>query len=104
MAPDPGEAAAAIRATWGKRCNKILFYTAGEERAGPVVRLPSKSAFGLLCESLRRVVAGGEPFDWLLVTTETTFALPENLRCRHTIHLSAGTSHSGHSNKISKEP
>lgn len=80
MAPDPGEAAAAIRATWGKRCNKILFYTAGEERAGPVVRLPSKSAFGLLCESLRRVVAGGEPFDWLLVTTETTFALPENLR------------------------
>merc|ERR1712071_343307 len=47
----------------------------------PVVRLPTKgkSAFGLLCDSVRTVVDSGEDFHWLLVTTETTFALPENL-------------------------
>merc|ERR1712062_691366 len=67
--------------TWGKRCNKVFFYTAEEGKPLiPVIRTPSKSAFGLLCDSIRNIVEEEEEFHWLLVTTETTFALPENLR------------------------
>ena len=42
--------------------------------------MPSGSAFGVLCDSLRHVLETDESFDWILVTTEDTFALPENLR------------------------
>ena len=81
VTPDSKDSAKAIKETWGKRCNKGFFYTAEEGKPLiPVIRTPSKSAFGLLCDSIRNIVEEGEDFQWLLVTTETTFALPENLR------------------------
>ena len=81
VTPDSKDSAKAIKETWGKRCNKVFFYTAEEGKPLiPVIRTPSKSAFGLLCDSIRNIVEEGEDFHWLLVTTETTFALPENLR------------------------
>lgn len=81
VTPDSKDSAKAIKDTWGKRCNRIFFYTADEAKPMiPIVRTPSKSAFGLLCDSIRNIVNDGEDFDWLLVTTESTFALPENLR------------------------
>ena len=81
VTPDSKDSAKAIKETWGKRCNRIFFHTADEAKPLiPIVRTPSKSAFGLLCESIRNIVNDGEDFDWLLVTTESTFALPENLR------------------------
>lgn len=47
----------------------------------PVVRLPARSAWGLLCRALLEVSeAGPDQPDWVLITTEDTFALPENLR------------------------
>ena len=80
VTPDSKDSAKAIKETWGKRCNKVFFYTAEEGKPLiPVIRTPSKSAFGLLCDSIRNIVEE-EDFQWLLVTTETTFALPENLR------------------------
>ena len=81
VTPDSKDSAKAIKETWGKRCNKVFFYTAEEGKPLiPVIRTPSKSAFGLLCDSIRNIVEEEEDFHWLLVTTETTFALPENLR------------------------
>lgn len=82
VGPDSRETQDAIRKTWGRRCNNIHFYEEGEEGRVPLVKLPTraKSAFGLLCESLRRIEGQEEAFDWLLVTTEKTFAMPENLR------------------------
>ena len=80
VGPEVRETQDAIRKTWGRRCNSIHFFK--EEGRSPLVKLPTtaKSAFGLLCESLRRIEGQEEAFDWLLVTTEKTFAMPENLR------------------------
>jgi len=81
VTPDSKDSAKAIKETWGKRCNRIFFHTADEAKPLiPIVRTPSKSAFGLLCDSIRNIANDSEDFDWLLVTTESTFALPENLR------------------------
>ena len=81
MTPDSKDSAKAIKETWGKRCNRIFFHTEDEAKPLiPIIKTPSKSAFGLLCDSIRNIVNDGEHFDWLLVTTESTFALPENLR------------------------
>lgn len=81
VTPGTSDGALTIRNTWGKRCNRVLFYNEKhEDPLVPIIKLPSKSAFGLLCESLRRIMAEDEQFDWILVTTEDTFALPENLR------------------------
>jgi len=81
VTPDSKDSAKAIKETWGKRCNRIFFHTADEAKPLiPIVRTPSKSAFGLLCDSIRNIANDSEDFDWLLVTTENTFALPENLR------------------------
>ena len=88
VTPDSKDSAKAIKETWGKRCNRIFFHTADEAKPLiPIVRTPSKSAFGLLCESIRNIANDGEDFDWLLVTTESTFALPENLRRVTTSHI-----------------
>ena len=81
VTPDSKDSAKAIKETWGKRCNRIFFHTADDAKPLiPIVRTPSKSAFGLLCDSIRNIANDSEDFDWLLVTTENTFALPENLR------------------------
>lgn len=81
VTPGTSDGALTIRNTWGKRCNRVFFFNEKhEDPIVPVIKLPSKSAFGLLCEAVRRIVGEGEEFDWLLVTTEDTFALPENLR------------------------
>eukprot|EP00092_Neocalanus_flemingeri_P018564 GFUD01020101.1.p1 GENE.GFUD01020101.1~~GFUD01020101.1.p1 ORF type:complete len:409 (-),score=83.53 GFUD01020101.1:296-1522(-) len=79
--PTNADSALTIRNTWGKHCNKIFFFNQKDnDSIVPVVRVPAKSAFDLLCKSVHQIVATGEVFDWLLVTTEDTFALPENLR------------------------
>merc|ERR1712013_780171 len=71
--PTNADSAKAIKETWGKRCNKVFFYTAEEGKPLiPVIRTPSKSAFGLLCDSIRNIAEEEEDFHWLLVTTETT--------------------------------
>jgi len=83
IAVTPSDYSSTINSTWGKRCNRLFLPQQQDKQEGrPVVRLPTKgkSAFGLLCDSVRTVVDSGEDFHWLLVTTETTFALPENLR------------------------
>jgi len=81
VTPGSSDNALTIRNTWGKRCNRVFFYNDKQEDPRvPVIKLPSKSAFGLLCEAIRRIVEEGEVFDWILVTTEDTFALPENFR------------------------
>jgi len=81
VTPGSSDGALTIRNTWGKRCNRVFFYNEKhEDPIVPVIRLPSKSAFGLLCDSLRRIMGEEEKFDWVLVTTDDTFALPENLR------------------------
>jgi len=80
--PSTAEAAISIRDTWGSHCNRILFFHQQQQDSEiPVARLPARSAWGLLCRALLEVSeAGPDQPDWVLITTEDTFALPENLR------------------------
>jgi len=79
--PTNADSALTIKNTWGKHCNKIFFFNEKHnDSIVPVVRVPAKSSFDLLCKSIHQIVDSEEAFDWLLVTTEDTFALPENLR------------------------
>jgi len=79
--PTNAENALIIKNTWGKHCNKIFFFNEKHnDSIVPVVRTPAKSSFELLCKSIHQIVDTEEVFDWLLVTTDDTFALPENLR------------------------
>jgi len=84
--PSSVAAARAIRDTWGHHCNQLLFFSHKlEDSKAQVTKVPGvKSSFALLCESLHiirgEVQKEGTGFDWLLVTTDDTYALPENLR------------------------
>ena len=81
MEPTAGYKAKAVKDTWGKHCNRVFFFHRSyNDTKVPVIKMPSGSAFGVLCDSLRHVLETDESFDWILVTTEDTFALPENLR------------------------
>ena len=46
----------------------------------PIRKLRAKSSFSLLCQSLRDLISAGELTDWVLVTGDDTFVIPENLR------------------------
>jgi len=79
--PTNADSALTIRNTWGKHCNKIFFFNEKHnDSIVPVVRIPAKSSFELLCKSVHQIVDTSDEFDWLLVTTEDTYAIPENLR------------------------
>jgi len=79
--PTNADSALTIRNTWGKHCNKVYFFNEKHnDSIVPVERIPAKSSFDLLCKSFHRIVDNEDTFDWILVTTEDTFALPENLR------------------------
>ena len=77
------DTASSIKSTWGRHCNSLSFYSDKfqvQDDEAPVTKIPSKSSFGLLCKSLRRIFETDKNLTWILVTTDDTYALPENLR------------------------
>jgi len=75
------ETASSVKDTWGKHCNSLSFFSEKiQNNTVPVNKLPSKSAFGLLCKSFHEILSKDDNFDWVLVTSDNTFAIPENLR------------------------
>jgi hypothetical protein len=40
----------------------------------------AKSSFELLCSAFHHIAAESRSLQWILVVTEDTFAMPENLR------------------------
>jgi len=71
----------AVNNTWANHCNYVRFYHPRlEEKGIPIRKLPSSSSFGLLCSSLRQIVQELPQFDWVLVATEDTYVILENLR------------------------
>ena len=68
------------------------------------MKLPSKSSFGLLCKSLRRIFEADQNFSWILVTTDDTYALPEKLRYFVAPLNSSEPHYLGHAMKFWSQP
>ena len=76
------ENAKSVTRTWGKHCNRLSFYSEKiQDEAAQINKIPSKSSFGLLCKSFRDIVSkDDDQLDWILVVSDDTFVIPENLR------------------------
>jgi len=77
------ENAEAINATWGQHCNHVYFFSHKfEDSKIPIKKLTGVSSeFGLFCSTLHTIQEElGDKLEWLLITTDDTFAIPENLR------------------------
>ena len=70
-----------INDTYGRHCNHLrFFHQTYENKDFPVTKIKTNSAFGLLCKSLLFIDEEKVDYDWIMVATEDTFVIPENLR------------------------
>lgn len=82
--------ARALNNTWTRHCNRVLFYgklRSDSLKAIPYVRLTDTEdddllSTGFFCQAFVDLInrTAAEDFDWLLVTTDRTYAVVENLR------------------------
>ena len=80
--PSSADSARSISKTWGHHCNKLSFFSdkLQDDAVLSIKKMSAKSSFCLLCKSLREILIHDPQFSWILVTTDDTYALPENLR------------------------
>ena len=70
-----------IKKTWGKRCNKLVFFGMFYNKRVPVIKLNSASSWNMLCSALLSAnkMNSGD-VDWIIVTDDQTFVIVENFK------------------------
>jgi len=93
--------ATTINDTYGQHCNHLRFFHQTYENADfPVKKIQTKSAFGLLCSSLLAIDEENIDYDWIIVVTEDTYVIPENLRYYVAAFNSSDRYYLGHAMKF----
>lgn len=80
--PETVKGAKAVKETWGGHCNELRFYShkLSNDTHG-VEKIAVKSSFALLCSALHKIRDSmPKNLQWVLVATDDTFVLVENLR------------------------
>ncbi|ETV92965.1 hypothetical protein H310_12960, partial [Aphanomyces invadans] len=77
--------AKSIKATWGKRCDKLVFMSNVEDLTIPTVRIVAPATHLHLWQKHRAVVRllwreYGDTYDWIFKCDDDTYAIVENLR------------------------
>ena len=95
--------ARAAKETWGRHCNELRFFSHKLENATLGINLvKASSEFSLICQSLRTVYSenqdGGDP--WILIVTQDSFVLVENLRYYVAPFNRSGEYYLGHAMKF----
>jgi glycoprotein-N-acetylgalactosamine 3-beta-galactosyltransferase len=71
----------AIRNTWAKRCNEILFFGLENNSDVSVIVLKPKSSWQYLCDAIRYLWQNHKAnLHWALFVSDDVFVIPENLR------------------------
>ncbi|XP_076816534.1 glycoprotein-N-acetylgalactosamine 3-beta-galactosyltransferase 1-like [Clavelina lepadiformis] len=74
-----------VRETWGKRCNKILFFSSVVDKDFPAIGLNVQEGRGSLYDKTRQAFQHiwthyRDQADWFMKTDDDTFVILENLR------------------------
>ena len=76
-----GKNAHAIRSTWGRHCNSIVFFSTENITEISVIQLKPKSSWQYLCDAIRYVWRSyGIDINWVLFVPDYVYVVPENLR------------------------
>ena len=76
----------AIKRTWGKKCDKLLFLSDVEDARIPTVRIVAPPLHEMLWQKHRAIVRllvkeyRADQFDWILKCDDDTFVIMENLK------------------------
>jgi hypothetical protein len=73
--------ALAIKNTWAKHCNEVIYFGFENSSDISVIVLRPKSSWQYLCDSIRYLWQNNkETLHWALFVSDDIFAIPENLR------------------------
>lgn len=73
--------ALAVKVTWAKHCNHVIFFGPFVDHKIPVIKYPPSSSHCSFCHSfIKAWHKYSNQFDWLFIAYDETYAIIENLR------------------------
>jgi len=73
--------AQAVKLTWAKHCNHVIFFGPFVDHKIPVFKYPPSSSHSSFCHSfIETWNKYSDKFDWLLIAYDETYVIVENLR------------------------